>query len=79
MTTGIQIIEDERGQATGVYIPIKKWNQLKRRHKDLRLLDDAVPSKEQLLRELKESFKELQAIEKGKAKGRSAREFLKEL
>ena len=77
----LQIIQDEKGKATGVYIPISKWNSLKRKYKDLRILEaeDAVPGKEQILNELKQAVKELKLVEQGKLKARDARELINEL
>ncbi|MDR0794037.1 MAG: hypothetical protein LBE82_12070 [Chitinophagaceae bacterium] len=33
---GLQMIQDGRGKATGVYIPIAEWNRLKTENKNLR-------------------------------------------
>ena len=76
---GLQIIQDNKGKATGVYIPIQEWNKLKKRYKDLENLEDEEPTKEQLLEELKEAINEIKLIEEGKLEGRPARELLDEL
>jgi hypothetical protein len=75
----LQIINDDQGNTTGVYIPIKNWRKLKRKYKDLESLEYREPSKQQLLQELKEAIKELQLIEEGKLKGRPAKALLDEL
>jgi hypothetical protein len=31
----LQYISDSNGQTTGVFIPIKEWNDLKRKYKDI--------------------------------------------
>ncbi len=76
---GLQVIQDDRGNATGVFIPINEWKQLKEKHKDLVELEYIEPSKEQILHEMKEAVAELQLIEKGEAKSRPAKELLDEL
>lgn len=34
-----QIIEDHNGVATGVFIPISEWNELKSKYKDIEEID----------------------------------------
>jgi hypothetical protein len=75
----LQIIEDAKGKPAGVFIPISKWRQIKKIHKDLEELEYEEPSKTQLLQELREAVEELALIQKGKLKSRSAKELLDEL
>ena len=75
----LQIIQDGNGKATGVYIPISEWNDLKKQYKDLEVLEYEEPSKEQILSELKEALVELKLVEEGKLKLRPAQELLNEL
>ena len=76
---GLQIIQDDKGKATGIFIPINEWKALKKQYKNLEELEDEEPSKKQLLSELKEAVQELKRIEQGKAKSRPAIELLNEL
>jgi len=76
---GLQIIQDGKGKATGIYIPMNEWKELKRQYKDLEMLEYKEPTKEQILRELKEAVTELKLIEQGKLKARSAKALLNEL
>jgi len=39
----LQYITDSNGQTTGVYIPIKEWNDLKTKFKDIAQEDFEVP------------------------------------
>ena len=55
----LQMIQDDRGKAIGVFIPIKDWKQLKRQYINLEYEE---PSKEQILQELKEEVIELSLI-----------------
>ena len=75
----LQIIQDSKGKAAGVFIPITKWKALKKRYKDLEILENEEPSKGQILLELKEAVKELKLIEQGKLKARDAKVLLNEL
>lgn len=75
----LQIIEDAKGNPTGVFIPISKWRELKKNHKDLEELEYVEPYKAQLLKELRQAVEELSLIEKGKMKGRPVKKLLDEL
>ena len=75
----LQVIEDAKGKATGVFIPITEWQELKKQHKSLAKLEDKQSSKVQLLRELKQAIIELALIQKGKLKSRPAKALLDEL
>lgn len=75
----LQIIQDSKGKATGVYIPMREWKALKKQYKALEALEKEAPSKQQLLEELKEAFNELKLIEQGKLKARPAQALLDEL
>jgi hypothetical protein len=75
----VQVLEDAKGKPTAVFIPISKWRQLKKIHKDLEQLEYKEPSKEELLQELKEAVEQLTLIQKGKLKSRPVKELLHEL
>lgn len=75
----LQVIQDGKGNPTGVFIPIKEWQELKKQYKDLGELEYGEPTKEQLLVELKEAFDEIRSIEQGKLKARPAKELIDEL
>ena len=74
-----QVIQDSKGKATGVFIPINEWKELKKQYKDLEELEYEEPSKEQILQELKEAVTHLKLIEQGKLKARPAKALLDEL
>ncbi|MEW6506983.1 MAG: hypothetical protein AB1432_04470 [Bacteroidota bacterium] len=75
----LQIIEDSRGKATGVFIPINDWEKLKKQYKTLKELEYEGPTKEELLLELKAAVAELKLIKQGRLKARPASELLNEL
>ncbi len=72
----LQIIQDNKGKATGVYIPISEWKQLKKQYKDLEALEYEEPPKWQILEDLKEAINELKQVNEGKLKTRPAKELL---
>ncbi len=74
-----QIINEPSGKISGVFIPIKQWKKLKKKYKDLEVLEQTEPSKEEIIDELKEAIVQLQSIEDGKLKARPFQEFLDEL
>ncbi len=76
----VQIIQDGRGKAAGVFIPINQWEELKKKHNELAALEvDANDDKNGILRNLKETVEELKMIERGKLKARPAKQLLDEL
>jgi heme oxygenase len=76
---GLQVIQDSKGKATGIFIPINEWKRLKKQYKELETLEFEEPTKEQLLQELKEAVQELGLIEQGKLSARPAKALLDEL
>lgn len=75
----LQVIKDSKGKATGVYIPIKEWLELKKKYRSLGDLEDDDSSKDEIVQELKNAIVELKLIERGKLKARPAKELLDEL
>ncbi len=75
----LQVIQDSNGEASGVYIPINDWEELKKQYKNLEELEYIEPTKEQILQELKEAVNELKLIEQGKLKARPIQALLDEL
>ena len=75
----LQVIQDTKGKATGFFIPMSDWKELKKRHKEPEMLKYEEPTKEQILLELKEAIVELGLIEQGKMNARPAEESLNEL
>lgn len=75
----LQVIQDSKGKATGVYIPINEWKKLKKQYRDLEALEYEEPTKEQILQELKEAVQELKLVEQGSLKASPAKELLNEL
>ena len=72
----IQVINDSKGKPSGVYIPIKDCENLKKQNKQLQQPESNEPSLALLLTELKEALGELKDIEQGKLKSRPAKMLL---
>ncbi|WP_221390405.1 hypothetical protein [Dyadobacter sp. NIV53] len=75
----LQVIQDGKGKATGVFIPINEWDQLKKKYKDLAILEYDGPSEVNLLEEIKEALIELKLVEEGKLITRPIQSLLDEL
>lgn len=75
----VQLIENDNGEPTGVFIPINEWNQLKEQYMELSDLENSAPTKKQVLFEIKQALKELTELEKGNLTARPAQELLDEL
>lgn len=76
----LQIIQDGKGKPAGVFIPINKWEELKKLHKDLEVLELESPdSKEQILQGIKDAVREVNLIKAGKLKGIPPKNLLNEL
>jgi hypothetical protein len=75
----LQILRDNKGKRTGVFINAKDWEKLKKSYVPLRKLEEDKPDKQTLLKEIKQSVKELKLIEQGKLKSRPAKALLDEL
>jgi hypothetical protein len=79
---GLQVLQDSKGKATGVFIPINQWKELKKQYRDLEVLehdDELEPTKEQILQGIKQAVKEINLIKAGKKKARNVEDFLNEL
>jgi hypothetical protein len=68
----VQYVVDEKGSHTAVQVPIGEWRAQQRKLKKLQQLT-------QIRKDLKEAFKEMDEIRRGKRKGTTLREFLNEL
>ena len=67
----LQFVTDPSGKQRAVLIPIDEWKAYERKF-------DRVRKRLQFLTELKQSIKEMKAIQAGKLKGTTIQEFLDE-
>lgn len=76
----IQVIQDEKGKPAGIFIPINKWKELKKKHKDLEELEfEDFDTKEKILQGVRDGVKEVNLIKAGNLKGIPAKELLNDL
>ncbi len=75
----LQVIQDSKGKATGVFIPYSEWKVLKKKYKYLEDLENEEQSKEEVLQGIREAVEEMKLIKAGKLKGQPVQELLDEL
>ena len=75
----VQYISDSKGKTTGVFIPIKEWEELKAKFKELEEDKLGEQSKEDILQGLQQAVKEMNLVKKDKLKARDAKDLLNEL
>ena len=75
----LQVIEDIKGRPAGVFIPIKDWAVLEKKVNALNAFQVKNGPKKHLVNELREAFRELVLIERGKLKARPIEDLLNEL
>ena len=75
----IQYIADHNGKPSGVFIPIKEWEKLKKYISDDISNQYSEPSKQEILNGIKQSLKEVKLHMQGKIKLQRAKDFLNEL
>ena len=68
----LQVIQDEQGINTGVFVPINDWNMIIQKHEDLKKLVDIEPFPKKKLSELagKLSYETAEAMQKQVAESR---------
>lgn len=68
----LQVIQDEQGKNTGVFVPINDWNMIIQKHEDLKKLVDIEPFPKKKLSELagKLSNETAEAMQKQVAESR---------
>ncbi len=82
----VQYLNDSKGRPTGVFIPIREWEKLKKEYhlpaeaNDQRNDDEYdEPTTADIIAGLKEALHEVELHQQGKIQLQSARDFLNEL
>ncbi|HPR31291.1 MAG TPA: hypothetical protein PLK12_04310 [Prolixibacteraceae bacterium] len=76
----LQYISDQNGKTISVVIPIREWETIRKKIKEVEKdFDYKEPSREKMRENIRQGLRELKQIEKGKLKARAAKEFLDEL
>ncbi len=78
----MQYTYNDKGKPIGVFIPISEWKKLKKKYKELEAeeeVEEAPPTKEEILNDIKEGLKQVKLHQQGKIKLKTAQQFLDEL
>lgn len=75
----LQFVSDNKGNTAGVFIPIKDWEKLKKKHAGLEEEEYTELTKQEVLDGIKQAVKEVNLIKKGKLKATPLKDFLNEL
>jgi hypothetical protein len=75
----LQYVSDNKGNKTGVFIPIDDWNILKTHLSDIVGMDVEEPTKAEILKGFTDALIEVKLHNEGKIKLKPARELLNEL
>lgn len=75
----LQYISDNRGNTTGIFIPIQDWEALKSKFIGLEEEIYRNQTSEEIVEGLKQAVKEINLVKKGKLEARSAKDLLDEL
>ena len=74
----VQYLSDRKGRRTGVYIPIKEWEKMKKRY-DLPIEEDEPAlTKAGLIADVKEALEEVKLYKQGKVQLQTLDDFLNE-
>ena len=71
----VQYVADHTGKPTGVFIPIKEWEKLK---KIIINPQEKEPNKNEILSGIRKSLEEVELHLKGKIKLQNAKDFINE-
>jgi len=77
----LQYTYDNKGRALGVFIPISDWKKIVKKYKELDQseVNDAPPTKQEILQSIKEGIQLAKMHQKGKIKLKTAQQLLDEL
>jgi hypothetical protein len=75
-----QYTYDNKGRTIGVFIPIGQWKKIAKKYKELeQSTDDAPPTKEEILKSIKDGIAQAKLHQQGKLKLKTAQQLLDEL
>jgi hypothetical protein len=78
----LQYTYDNKGRALGVFIPIGEWKKITKKYKELDTspeTEDLPPSKEEILKSIKDGIRQAKLHQQGKLKLKTAQQLLDEL
>ena len=76
----LQFTYDNKGRKIGVFIPIGEWKKFAKKYKELdSYTADSIPSKEEVLKSIKEGLDQAKLHHEGKLALKTAQQLLDEL
>ena len=76
----LQYTYDNKGRTVGVFIPISEWKKITKKYKSLDVAnDDVPPTKDEILKSIKDGMQQVKLHRQGKVKLKTAKELLDEL
>ena len=76
----LQYTYDNKGRTVGVFIPISEWKKIAKKYKSLDIAEvDLPPTKEEILKSIKEGMQQVKLHRQGKIKLKTAKQLLDEL
>jgi len=75
-----QYTYDNKGRTVGVFIPIGQWKKITKKYKELETVEeDLPPTKEEILKSIKDGIHQAKLYQQGKIKLKTAQQLLDEL
>ena len=76
----LQYTYDNKGRTVGIFIPIGEWKKITKKYKELNTTEeDLPPTKEEILKSIKEGIQQAKLHQQGKIKLKTAEQLLHEL
>ena len=76
----LQYTDDNKGRTVGIFIPIGEWKKITKKYKELNTTEeDLPPTKEEILKSIKEGIQQAKLHQQGKIKLKTAQQLLDEL
>jgi len=76
----LQYTYDNKGRAVGVFIPIGEWKKITKKYKvPDTIADDLPPTKQEILKSIKDGIEQAKLHQQGKIKLKTAQQLLNEL
>ena len=77
----LQYTYDNKGRTLGVFIPIGEWKKITKKYKDLNgpEIHEPSPSKQEVLRSIKDGITQAKLHQQGKLKLKTAQQLLDEI
>lgn len=75
----LQYLTDNKGNTTGVYVPIQDWEEMKQYFKSIEKGEYQEPTKTEILQSIKDALHEVELHKQGKIKLKTIDDLINEL